>query len=45
MEYQGWPNADAIAEMQAGGYDGIANEDDVRGYLERFVPRKLRSNN
>ena len=42
MEYQGWPNADAIAEMQAGGYDGIANEDDVRGYLERFVPRAKR---
>lgn len=42
MEYQHWANADAIAEMQAGGYDGIANEDDVRGYLERFVPRAHR---
>lgn len=42
MEYQHWPNEDAIAEMQAGGYEGIANEDDVRGYLERYIPRAHR---
>lgn len=39
MEYQKWPNYWAIDEMQELGYDGIANEDDVRGFLERYVPR------
>ncbi|MFO0937804.1 MAG: dual specificity protein phosphatase family protein [Gemmataceae bacterium] len=42
MEYQGWSNAEALTEMQAVGYEGIANEDDVRGYLERYVPRNKR---
>jgi tyrosine-protein phosphatase SIW14 len=40
MDIQGWPNAAAISEMQEIGYDGIANEDDVRGYLERYAARK-----
>jgi hypothetical protein len=42
MEYQKWPNSLAIEEMQSQGYEGIANEDDVRGYLERYVPRERR---
>jgi tyrosine-protein phosphatase SIW14 len=40
MEYQGWSNADALEELKALGYDKLDQEDDVRGYLERYVPRK-----
>jgi tyrosine-protein phosphatase SIW14 len=42
MEYQGWSNAEAIADMQNAGYDEIDDEPDVKGYLERYVPRRLR---
>lgn len=42
MEYQGWSNADAIADMQDAGYDEIDDEPDVKGYLERYVPRRFR---
>jgi tyrosine-protein phosphatase SIW14 len=40
MEAQGWSNADAIEELKALGYDNIDKEDDVRGYLERYVPTR-----
>lgn len=40
MECQGWSNADALNELEELGYDNLDNEDDVRGYLERYVPRK-----
>lgn len=39
MEYSGWSNADAMEEMQNAGYDRIDREPDVKGYLERYVPR------
>jgi protein tyrosine/serine phosphatase len=38
MERQGWSNADAMEELKALGYDNLDNEQDVRGYLERYVP-------
>jgi tyrosine-protein phosphatase SIW14 len=40
MECQGWSNADAIEELKALGYDRLDQEDDVRGYLERYTLRK-----
>jgi protein tyrosine/serine phosphatase len=40
MEYQGWSNAEAIDELKALGYVKLDQEDDVRGYLERYTPRK-----
>jgi tyrosine-protein phosphatase SIW14 len=42
MEYQGWANHEALAEMRDIGYEDIDKEDDVRGYLERYVPRGKR---
>jgi protein tyrosine/serine phosphatase len=42
MEYQGWANHQALAEMRDIGYEDIDKEDDVRGYLERYVPRARR---
>ena len=38
MECQEWSNADALDELKALGYDNLDKEDDVRGYLERYVP-------
>jgi tyrosine-protein phosphatase SIW14 len=38
MEYQGWSNSQAIAEMKAMGYDNVETERDVFGYLEKYVP-------
>lgn len=40
MEFQGWSNAEAIEELKAWGYDNLDKEDDVRGYLERYVPTR-----
>jgi protein tyrosine/serine phosphatase len=40
MEFQGWSNAEAIEELKALGYDNLDKEDDVRGYLERYVPTR-----
>jgi tyrosine-protein phosphatase SIW14 len=40
MEFQGWSNADAMEELKALGYDNLNREDDVRGYLERYVPTR-----
>jgi protein tyrosine/serine phosphatase len=39
MECQGWSNEDAIQELKNLGYDNLDKEDDVRGYLERYVPK------
>jgi tyrosine-protein phosphatase SIW14 len=44
MECQNWSNADALNELEELGYDNLDNEDDVRGYLERYVPRKKSGN-
>jgi tyrosine-protein phosphatase SIW14 len=38
MEFDGWSNAQAIAEVKACGYDNLENEWDVLGYLERYRP-------
>jgi tyrosine-protein phosphatase SIW14 len=40
MEVQGWSNADAIDELKCLGYVNLDKEDDVRGYLERYVPTR-----
>lgn len=40
MEFQGWSHADAIDELRDLGYDRIDQEDDVRTYLERYVPTR-----
>ena len=39
MERQGWSNEDAIEELKELGYDKLDKEDDVRTYLERYVPQ------
>lgn len=38
MEYDGWSNADAVAELKACGYENLFNELDVLGYLQRYHP-------
>ncbi|OAI38514.1 hypothetical protein AYO40_06605, partial [Planctomycetaceae bacterium SCGC AG-212-D15] len=43
MEYEKWTNAEAIAELRAAGYDTIEDDWDVLHYLERYVPRRLRT--
>lgn len=40
MEFQGWSNADALQELKSLGYENLDKEDDVRGYLEHYVPGK-----
>ena len=39
MDFQGWSNADAIAEMRALGYTTLDGDRDILGYLERYKPR------
>ena len=41
MEFEGWSNAQAMAEMEACGYDNLHNEWDILGYLETYRPGKL----
>jgi protein tyrosine/serine phosphatase len=41
MEYDGWPAADAIAEMRGMGTVRTTFEDDVLGYLEGYTPRAV----
>jgi tyrosine-protein phosphatase SIW14 len=43
MEYDRWDNATAIAEMKHYGYVNFDGEEDVRGYLEGYVPRWRRT--
>lgn len=40
MQFEGWSNAEAIAELKSCGYDNFDNELDIREYLETFRPRK-----
>jgi protein tyrosine/serine phosphatase len=42
MEYEGWSNAEAIAEMRRCGYDDVDAEWDIYGYLEQYQPRRQR---
>ncbi len=39
MEYEGWNNADAIAELRANGYTALEDEWNLLAYLEQFQPR------
>jgi protein tyrosine phosphatase (PTP) superfamily phosphohydrolase (DUF442 family) len=38
MEYQHWSNADAIAEMEAAGYENLPEEWAILHYLDRYRP-------
>ena len=38
MEFEGWSNAEALAEMKACGYDNLDDEWDIRGFLESYRP-------
>jgi len=38
MEFEGWSNAEALAEMKACGYDNLDEEWDIRGFLETYRP-------
>jgi tyrosine-protein phosphatase SIW14 len=41
MEFEGWSNARAIAEVKACGYKNLDEEWDVLTYLERYRPAKI----
>jgi tyrosine-protein phosphatase SIW14 len=43
MEFEGWSNDLAIAELKAMGYENFANEEDIRGYLEGYRRGRLDS--
>jgi protein tyrosine/serine phosphatase len=36
MEFEGWSNDQAIAELKAFGYDHFDGEADIRGYLQNY---------
>ena len=38
MEFEGWSNAQAIAEVKACGYTNLDDEWDILNYLERYRP-------
>jgi protein tyrosine/serine phosphatase len=42
MEYDGWSNEQAIAELRACGYRDLDDEWDLLAYLETYRPRRLR---
>jgi protein tyrosine/serine phosphatase len=39
MDFQGWSNHDAIAEMRALGYSTLDGDKDVLGFLEHYRPQ------
>ncbi|MBL8794970.1 MAG: dual specificity protein phosphatase family protein, partial [Planctomycetia bacterium] len=43
MEKQRWSNAEAIAELQANGYEHLQQHEDVDGFLKNYVPRWKRA--
>jgi hypothetical protein len=43
MEFEGWDNARAIAEVKAMGYDNFDNELDIKGWLEGYRPGRLQT--
>lgn len=43
MQFEGWSNDDAMAELKACGYENLDRELDIRGYLEAFRPRRTSS--
>lgn len=38
MDYHGWNNSDAIAEMRRLGYDTLDSDLDLHAYLENYLP-------
>ena len=42
MEFNGWSNSDAIAEMVERGYDTLDDDPDILQYLGSYVPRRPR---
>jgi tyrosine-protein phosphatase SIW14 len=38
MKFQGWPNAQALEELKAGGYENLEQEKDILGYLQHYRP-------
>jgi tyrosine-protein phosphatase SIW14 len=43
MEYDGWDNATAIAELREAGYDKLDDEWDLLGFLETYRPRRQKA--
>ena len=43
MEFEGWDNASAIAEVKAMGYDNFDNELDIKGWLQGYRPGRLQA--
>ncbi len=43
MDYQGWSNEAALAEMKAMGYDTFDSDGDVRPYLQSYRPEPGRA--
>jgi protein tyrosine/serine phosphatase len=43
LEFDHWSNGQAIDEMMACGYTNLADEMDILGYLEEYVPRWRRA--
>jgi len=43
MEYQGWSNAEALAEMKRIGYRTLDEEWDILGFLESYQPGQQRT--
>jgi tyrosine-protein phosphatase SIW14 len=41
MEFEGWSNAEAMAEMKACGYTNLDHEWDILTYLENYRPLRL----
>jgi tyrosine-protein phosphatase SIW14 len=39
MDYQGWSNTDALAEMRMMGYSILDDHEDLFGYLARYRPQ------
>jgi protein tyrosine/serine phosphatase len=40
MEYEGWSNTQALEELRSLGYSNLDEENDIRGYLSNYRPRK-----
>jgi len=41
MEFEGWSNARAIAEVKDHGYSNLEEDWDILGYLEQYRPQRL----
>jgi tyrosine-protein phosphatase SIW14 len=43
MDYQGWTNEEAMAEMRALGYSILDDHEDVQGFMVRYQPPQSRT--